>query len=143
MVADTSTMNLETLIDDLEAAFAQLQPKEPKLSDRVPVGFTKVTFGRDHFAGLVTNDESWQLVPFNGCQVIATASGESELTSKTISQACQRLLNLWVRVKTIDQTVQGRLEKVENRLLIFREFCVPIGSVQRIELHAVDNRIDL
>lgn len=132
-------MNLEALLDDLEAKYSELQGSPESLSSRKPVGYSRVTFGRDHYSGLALDDDSWHLVPFHGSSIIATEAGNSEVTNLTISRTCQRIIGLWVRVIIERQTIQGRLVSLESHLLLFREFCIPITSIRRIELHAVDN----
>lgn len=133
-------MNIDAVLDDLEATFDQLTSHQGKLIDRKPVGYRRVTFGKDHFSALANNDDSWHLVAFRGNQIIATEPGESSSANTTIKRQAQKLVNLWLRVELDATRFRGRLVSVENRLLVFREFCVPLADIRRIELHAVDNR---
>ena len=133
-------MNMDALLDDLEATFTQLESEPERLSSRKPVGYINVTFGKDHFTGLASNDASWHLVTFSANQIIQTEPGESSVSSTTINRQVERLLNLWLRVETEQTAFRGRLLSIENRLLVFREFCVPVSAIRRIELHAVDNQ---
>ena len=133
-------MNMDALLDDLEASFTQLKAEPERLSRRKPVGYSNVTFGKDHFTGLASNDASWHLVTFRANQVIHTEPGESSVSTTTINRQVERLVNLWLRVETEGASFRGRLLSIENRLLIFREFCVPLSAIRRVELHAVDNQ---
>lgn len=133
-------MNMDALLDDLEAAFTQLKAEPEQLSSRKPVGYINVNFGKDHFTGLASNDASWHLVAFRANEVIQTEPGESSVSSTTISRQVERLLNLWLRVETEQTALRGRLLSIENHLLVFREYCVPVSAIRRIELHAVDNQ---
>jgi hypothetical protein len=133
-------MNIDALLDDLEATFNQLTSEEEKLVDRKPIGYNRVTFGKDHFTGLAATDDSWHLVAYSGNQVIVTEPGESNTSDATINRQAHRLINLWLRVDLGESSFRGRLLSVENRLLVFREVCVPVANLRRIELHAVDNQ---
>ncbi len=135
-------MNFDAILDDLEASFARLNSRAAELTNRKPVGYSRVTFGKDHFSGLLLEANCWHLVAFSGNPPIATEPGEADKTTKSIRQTCTRLIGLWLRVELSDQSVQGRLLEIEDRVLIFREFLVPIACIRRIELHAVDNRLD-
>lgn len=131
---------MDTLLDDLEAAFNQLGAEPEQLSNRKPVGYINVTFGKDHFTGLASNDASWHLVAFSANQIIQTEPGDSTVSSTTINRQVERLVNLWLRVETEQNAFRGRLQSIENHLLVFREFCVPVRAIRRIEVHAVDNQ---
>lgn len=135
-------MNLDALLDDLEAAFTRLTPNPASLTRRKPIGYGRVVFGKDHFSGLVLEEDCWHLVAFLGSPIIATEPGESNKTAKTIRQVCQGIIGLWLRVELEHEHIQGRLLEVEDRMLIFREFLIPIATIRRIEIHAVDNRVD-
>lgn len=135
-------MNFDAILDDLEASFSRLNTRVAELTTRKPVGYSRVTFGKDHFSGLLVEVNCWHLVAYSGNSAIATEPGEAEKTTKSIPQTCTRLIGLWLRVELSDQSIQGRLLEIENRVLIFREFLVPIACIRRIELHAVDNRQD-
>jgi hypothetical protein len=140
--ADTSAMNFDAILDDLEASFTRLTTNTVKLTNRKPVGYSRVVFGKDHFSGLVLEADCWHLVAFRGNPVIATEPGEADKTTKSIRQTCTRLIGLWLRLELGDRSIRGRLLEIEGRVLIFREFLIPIDCIRRIELHAVDNRVD-
>ena len=135
-------MNFDAILDDLEASFARLNTRAPELTNRKPVGYSRVVFGKDHFSGLLLEADCWHLVAFRGNPVIATEPGEADKTAKSIRQTCTRLIGLWLRLELDGRSIQGRLLEIEGRVLIFREFLIPIDCIRRIELHAVDNRVD-
>lgn len=132
-------MNLETILDDLESAFAELQKERPSLQARKPVGFSRVIYGKDHFSGFLVNTPVWVVVSFSHGVALRTEPGGAEVTNRSIADVCQPLIGRWLRVRCGESLLHGTLENIEGRGLLFRDFFVPISAITVIELHAVDN----
>ncbi len=130
-------MNFDALFDDLEATFDRLQPRFNKLCECTPIGLERVDFGIDHFSGFVTNTAVWRLTMFT--QSFRVAPGKSKTSGRKARETIETLTSNWIRIETDTERIQGKLLAVEGKLLIFREFCVPIAAIKTLELHAVDN----
>jgi len=132
-------MNLEALFDDLEANFATLRTEPNRLSAYSVSGYSRVTWGSDHFAGLVEGAGIWRIVALANLEPAILTLGDSTLDGLSLKNRIRALVGLWVRLETANRNVSGRLLAVQGKLLVFQDFCLHLESIRQISLHAVDN----
>ena len=130
-------MNIDELLEDLEASMAHQRINPPQLRNLRPAGFEKVTFNRDHFAGFLQGSPVFRIVPYR--ERFATERGESRVSNSTLRKTCELLIGLWLRVQTDSELIQGKLLAVEGKLLIFKHYCLPLEAIRYLDVHAVDN----
>ncbi len=130
-------MNLDAVLEDLEASFEQLRHEPTQLQNLKPVGFDTVTFGPDHFSGFIAGSTIWRLTLFT--EPIRLEVGVSATGHHKATEVLRSLIGRWLRVEAATGQIQGQLLAVEGKLLLFRGVCVPLKSFKFAELHAVDN----
>jgi hypothetical protein len=128
-------MNIDALIDDLEATFESEQQNHPTLEHFTVSGFDRVAFGKGFFTGFLAGTANWRLTALT--EPLRLVPGKSTRSKAKLKAETRKLVGLWLRVNEVHR---GRLLMVENGLLIFRTFCVPLDAIKVIELNVVDNQ---
>jgi hypothetical protein len=132
-------MSIDALLDDLEARFATLQVPPPSLSECSVVGFERVHFGKQHFAGFISGTSIWQINPFGTIDQIRLEQGKSVVDGLSVTKRLKPLAGAWLRVFTVGGEHRGFLSYTVSGLLVFHDLAIPVAQIRSIQIHPVDN----
>ena len=141
-------MNLENLFEDLETRYESMQETSPtslaKLGEvtismpPLTLNLTQAHYGKDFVLG--RSGATIYVVPHRAIKLLTFEQADGTESNRNLG-SWLRTLNkaTWLSLRIGERSVDGRFDRFESGLVFLENFCVPLVSIDLIEIRAVDN----